>query len=194
MKKSSKVCHNLQNMLHSSLNNQTRSYKMRQNLLRVGDKAVYPGHGVGKITSIEDKDVLGSRLTFYSMQIIESGTKIMIPKNRINNVGVRPVASKKEAEKVMNMINGRGRGLETQTKSVVSKNWQKRHQSYIDKIKTGSIYEIAAVIRDLNQLKKAKELSYGEKKMMSKAKNILYSELSLTMDKKELKLISDSSN
>ena len=179
-------------MLQSFTDNQTRSYKMQQNLLRVGDKAVYPGHGVGKITAIEDKDVLGSRLTFYSMQIIESGTKIMIPKNRINNVGMRPVASKKEAEKVMNMINGRK--LETQTKSVVSKNWQKRHQSYIDKIKTGSIYEIAAVIRDLNHLKKEKELSYGEKKMMSKAKNILYSELSLTMDKKELKLISDSSN
>ncbi|MBC6415834.1 MAG: CarD family transcriptional regulator [Bdellovibrionales bacterium] len=165
---------------------------MQQNLLRVGDKAVYPGYGVGKITSIEDKDILGNRLTFYSMQIMDSGTKIMIPKNQIKSIGVRPIVSKKEAKKVMTMISEEG--VEKKSKAFVSKNWQKRHQSYIDKIKTGSIYEIATVIRDLNHLQKEKELSYGEKKMMSKAKNILYSELSLTMDKKELDLISDFSN
>ena len=162
---------------------------MEQALLRVGDRAVYPGHGVGKITSIEDKDILGSRLTFYSMQITESGTKIMIPKNRMQSIGVRPVASKKEAAKVMGLI--KGKKPELKTKTFVSKNWQKRHQSYIDKIKTGSIYEIAAVIRDLNHLKEEKELSYGEKKMMTKAKNILYSELSLTIDKKELSALSE---
>lgn len=164
---------------------------MRQSLLRVGDKAVYPGHGVGKITSIEDKDILGSRLTFYSMQIMESGTKIMIPKNRIGSIGVRPVASKKEAKEVISLIKGKKAAV--QAKPLVSKNWQKRHQSYIDKIKTGSIYEIAGVIRDLNKLKEEKELSYGEKKMMTKAKNILYSEFSLTMDKKELSALSDES-
>ena len=162
---------------------------MQESLLRVGDKAVYPGYGVGKITSIEDKDILGSRLTFYSMQIMESGTKIMIPKNRIESIGVRPVTSKKEAKEVMSLI--KGKKAESKTKPNVSKNWQKRHQSYIDKIKTGSIYEIATVIRDLNKLKEEKELSYGEKKMMTKAKTILYSEFSLTMDKKELSALSD---
>lgn len=156
--------------------------------LKVGDRAVYPGHGVGKITSIEDKAVLGSTLTFYSMEIVESGTKIMIPKNRLKSVGVRPVASKRQAEKVMDILSD----TKTQEEPViVGKNWQKRHQSYMDKIKTGSIYEIAKVIRDLKQLKaEKKELSYGEKKMMSKAKNILYSELSLTMDKQKLKDLS----
>ena len=157
--------------------------------IRVGDKAVYPGHGIGQITSIEDKDILGSRLTCYSMQIMDSGTKIMIPKNRIQSIGVRPVASKKEAKEVMCLLQDKK--SEEKAKPNVSKNWQKRHQSYIDKIKTGSIYEIATVIRDLNKLKAAKELSYGEKKMMSKAKNMLYSELSLTMDKKELSALSD---
>ena len=163
---------------------------MQQNLLRVGDKAVYPGYGVGKITSIEDKDVLGSRLTFYSMQIMDSGTKIMIPKNRIKTVGVRPVASQKEAKEVVSLIKNKKAKSEN-TKINISKNWQKRHQSYIDKIKTGSIYEIATVIRDLKNLEEEKELSYGEKKMMTKAKNILYSELSITMDKKDLSVLSD---
>ena len=159
-----------------------------QTTLKVGDKAVYPGHGVGQITSIEDKSILGSRLTFYSMKIIESGTKIMIPKSRIKTIGVRPVASKKEALEVMDRICGE---KVKKLKKPNGKNWQKRHQSYMDKIKTGSIHEIADVIRDLNYLKEGKELSYGEKKMMTKAKSILYSEFSLTMDKKDLSALSD---
>ena len=163
---------------------------MQQISLKVGDKAVYPGHGVGQITSIEDKSISGSRLTFYSMKIIESGTKIMIPKSRIKSVGVRPVASKKEALEVMNRICS-SEFKKAPVKKVHAKNWQKRHQSYMDKIKTGSIYEIADVIRDLNCLKEEKELSYGERKMMIKAKSILYSEFSLTMDKKDLMALSD---
>lgn len=157
-------------------------------LLKVGDKAVYPGHGVGKITSIEDKDIMGSRLTFYSMEIVDSGTKIMIPKNRLKSIGVRPIASRQQAREVMNIISDKK--AEEEKAKAAGKNWQKRHQSYMDKIKTGSIYEIAKVIRDLNQIKEGKELSYGEKRMMDKAKNILYSELSLTMDKKDLKVLS----
>ena len=163
-----------------------------QTMLKVGDKAVYPGHGVGKITSIEDKDILGSKLTFYSMEIMESGTKIMIPKNRVKSVGIRPVASKQEAKKVMTIISDKKANEEKGRYS--GKNWQKRHQSYMDKIKTGSIYEIARVIRDLNNIQEGKELSYGEKKMMNKAKNILYSELSLTMDKKDLQVLSNIAN
>jgi len=158
-------------------------------MLKVGDKAVYPGHGVGQITSIEDKDIMGNKLTFYSMEIMDSGAKIMIPKNRLKNIGVRPVASKKQAKEVMDIISENN--LEEEEPKIAGKNWQKRHQSYMDKIKTGSIYEIAKVIRNLNQIKEGKELSYGEKKMMDKAKNILYSELSLTMDKKELQVLSD---
>ena len=163
-----------------------------ETMLKVGDKAVYPGHGVGKITSIEDKDIMGNTLTFYSMEIMESGTKIMIPKNRMESVGIRPIVSKKEAKKVMNIISDT-KITEEKTK-YAGKNWQKRHQSYMDKIKTGSIYEVAKVIRDLNNIKEEKELSYGEKKMMNKAKNILYSELSLTMDKKDLQVLSNPAN
>ena len=159
--------------------------------LKVGDTAVYPGHGVGKITSIEDKSIMGSRLTFYSMEFTESGAKIMIPKNRLKSIGVRPVASKQQAKEVMSIISNAGE--DEAEKRRAGKNWQKRHQSYMDKIKTGSIYEIAKVIRDLNQIKEGKELSYGEKRMMDKAKNILYSELSLTMDKKDLKALSNFS-
>ena len=172
------------NIFHTSLKNKGENMEF---MLKVGDKAVYPGHGVGKITSIEDKDIMGNKLTFYSMEIMESGTKIMIPKNRLKSVGVRPVASKKQAKEVMSILSNSCFEEEQKT---AGKNWQKRHQSYMDKIKTGSIYEIAKVIRNLNQIKEGKELSYGEKRMMDKAKNILYSELSLTIDKNELQVLS----
>ena len=161
---------------------------MNQNRLKVGDKAVYPGHGVGRITSIEDKDIMGSRLTFYSMQIMDSGTKIMIPENRLKSVGVRPVVDKKQAEEALHIIVDDNKGEKRKAQNRGG-NWQKRHQSYMDKIKTGSIYEIARVIRDLNRIQEDKELSYGEKKMMHKAKHILYTELSLIIDKNKLKVL-----
>ena len=150
--------------------------------LKVGDKAVYPGHGVGKVTSVEEKTVMGSNLTFYSLEMIESGDKILVPKNRMSTVGVRPVIGKQEAKKVMNILIGK----EVKSKKAAEKNWQKRHQSYIDKIKTGSIYEIAEVINDLSSISKEKELSYGEKKIMDRARGMVMSELSLTVDKKDL--------
>ena len=76
--------------------------------LKVGDKAVYPGHGVGKITSIENKDILGNSLTFYSIKILKSGTIIMIPKNRMNTIGVRPIIPKEEATKVLDILSEAG--------------------------------------------------------------------------------------
>lgn len=149
--------------------------------LKVGDKAVYPGHGVGQVTSIENKDVLGNSLVFYSLKIQKSGTVIMIPKNRISSIGVRPIIKKNEVNKVLDILSENSTSKKSEEKT-----WQKRHQAYLDKIKTGSIYEIARVIRDLNHIKKDKDLSYGEKRMMDKAKNMIHSELSLSMDEKDL--------
>ena len=159
--------------------------------LKVGDKAVYPGYGVGQVVSIEEQSIMGNHLTCYSIQIMgDSGAKIMIPKNRLKTIGVRPLVSKREAEKAISILSEK----KPKKKAMAEKNWQKRHQSYVDKIKTGSIYEISEVIRDLNSIKEEKELSYGEKRMMDKAKNILHSELSLIMDRKKLKMVSSLSN
>ncbi len=155
--------------------------------LKVGDKAVYPGYGVGQVVSIGEQSIMGNQLTFYSIKIMgDSGAKIMIPKNRLKAIGVRPLVSKSEAEKALSILS------EKQPKKPArpEKNWQKRHQSYMDKIKTGSIYEISEVIRDLSSISEEKELSYGEKRMMDKAKSILNSELSLIMDSRRLRQIS----
>ena len=148
--------------------------------LKIGDKAVYPGQGVGQIISIENKDILGSKMLFYSIKILKSGTKVMVPENRLKSIGVRPLISKQDAEKVLHILS-----QNSEIKKDKQKNWQKRHQAYMDKIKTGSIYEIAEVVRDLGNIQKDKELSYGEKRMMDKAQKMVFSELALTMDKKE---------
>ena len=155
-------------------------------VLKIGDKAVYPGHGVGKVTAIEKKAVLGLSLTCYSIEILKTKTTIMIPESQLNSIGIRPVISKKEAEKVLDILKDEDSGIHKSEE----KNWQKRHQAYMDKIKTGSIYEIAKVVRDLSKIQEEKELSYGEKRMMGKAQTMVYAELAQTIDPNELKKIS----
>ena len=139
---------------------------------KVGDHAVYPGHGVGKINSIESKEILGTIHMFYSVLILETGMKIMIPAANIKSVGLRPLISKEEAQKVVEILKDKNVKIDTQT-------WNRRYRDYMEKIKTGSVFEIAEVLRDLYVLKVDKELSFGEKKMLDTAKNLLLKELNL---------------
>jgi CarD family transcriptional regulator len=146
---------------------------------KVGDHAVYPGHGVGKINSIESKEILGTIHMFYSVMILETGMKIMIPAANIKSVGLRALISKEEAEKVVEILKDKNVKIDTQT-------WNRRYRDYMEKIKTGSVFEIAEVLRDLYVLKVDKELSFGEKKMLDTAKNLLLKELNLAPEVKDL--------
>lgn len=146
---------------------------------KVGDNAVYPGHGVGKVTSIDTKEILGQKKTFYSVQILETGMKIMVPLDNAKAVGLRPIISKDEASKVIEILKQTNVKVDNQT-------WNRRYRDYMEKIKTGSVYEIAAVLRDLFVLKVDKELSFGERKMLDTARGLLMKELSLATTKEEL--------
>ena len=146
---------------------------------KVGDNAVYPGHGVGEVTAIEIKEIMGSEHSFYSIKIIESGMKIMVPTNNAESVGLRPIISKKEAAKVLDILTETDVKIDNQT-------WNRRYREYMEKIKTGSVYEIAEVLRDLFVLKVDKELSFGERKMLDTARTLLLKELSLATSKAEL--------
>lgn len=146
---------------------------------KVGDNAVYPGHGVGEVTAIETKEIMGSEHSFYSIRIIESGMKIMVPTNNAESVGLRPIISKKEAAKVLDILTETNVKIDNQT-------WNRRYREYMEKIKTGSVYEIAEVLRDLFVLKVDKELSFGERKMLDTARTLLLKELSLATSKAEL--------
>ena len=146
---------------------------------KVGDNAVYPGHGVGRVIAIETKEILGNKQEFYTIQIIETGMKIMIPKSNVASVGLRPIISKEEAAVVISILK------ETQIK-VDNQTWNRRYREYMEKIKTGSVYEIAEVLRDLFILKVDKELSFGERKMLDTARNLLMKELTLAYSQGEL--------
>ena len=140
---------------------------------KVGDLAVYPAHGVGRIESIETRVVNGEEHDFYIMKIIENGMVIMIPTWNVASVGLRDVIAKKEIAKVMDVITSK-REL-----AVDNQTWNRRYREYMDKIKTGSLYEVAEVFRDLSLLKLTKDLSFGERKLYDTAYNLLIKELSM---------------
>lgn len=146
---------------------------------KVGDHAVYPGHGVGRVAAIEIKEILGTKLTFYSLMIIETGMKIMIPGDKVASVGLRPIISKDEANKVLEILKEKEAKIDNQT-------WNRRYREYMEKIKTGSVFEIAEVLRDLFLLKVDKELSFGERKMLDTARTLLLKELTLATSHDEL--------
>lgn len=148
-------------------------------VFKVGDNAVYPGHGVGRVTAIETKEILGHKQTFYSIQIFETGMKIMVPKDNVSSVGLRPIISKVEAGKVLEILKEKEVKIDNQT-------WNRRYREYMEKIRTGSVFEIAEVLRDLFLLKVDKELSFGERKMLDTARSLLLKELTLATSESEL--------
>jgi len=147
-------------------------------MFKKGELAVYPAHGVGVIESIERREFNGEKQIFYIMRIIDTDMVIMIPIHNAQSVGIRSIINKKEIPRVLDILKDRSIEIATQT-------WNKRYREYMDKIKTGSVFEVAAVLRDLYILKDEKPLSFGEKKMMDTAMNLLVKELSIARNVKE---------
>ncbi len=143
--------------------------------------AVYPAHGVGVIKSIETQQVAGIDQKFYVLEILGNSMRIMIPTSSSENVGLRSIVNKKEALEVLNILRDRAVEIDSQT-------WNRRYREYMEKIKTGSIFEVAAVLRDLFLLSVDKDLSYGERKMLDTAKGLLVKELSIAQDVEEDKI------
>ena len=139
-------------------------------MFNVGDKIVYPMHGAGTIDSIEEKDILGEKQAYYIIKM-PGEVKVMIPTSKADQVGVRNVINKEEASKVMTILG--------ENETEMSQNWNKRYRDNMEKMKSGDIYEVADVVRNLSFKQKEKGLSTGEKKMLSNAKQILVSELVL---------------
>ena len=139
---------------------------------RVGDLAVYPAHGVAQIVGIETREISGNKQTFYILKILENGMKIMIPTRNAGAVGLRELIRADEVDEVFEILKSREVAVEGQT-------WNRRYREYMEKIKTGSVFEIAEVLRDLCVLRTTKELSFGERKMLDTARGLLIKELAL---------------
>jgi 23S rRNA pseudouridine1911/1915/1917 synthase len=147
-------------------------------MFQIGDLAVYPAHGVGKIESVESKEISGAKQDFYIMRILETNMIIMIPVQNVDAVGLREIINSKEVPKVYKILKKRDIPPDNQT-------WNRRYRDYMEKIKTGSVYEVSKVLRDLFLLKVAKDLSFGERKMLDTAQNLLVKELAIAMKTEE---------
>ena len=141
-------------------------------MFKVGDLAVYPAHGVGVIEKIETQKISGCCQDFYVMRILDNDMIIMIPTNNVDNVGLREIIPQTDVPKLYSILRKRDVQVDNQT-------WNRRYREYMDKIKTGSVFEVAEVYRDLLMLKLEKDLSFGERKMLDTARNLLVKEISL---------------
>jgi len=149
-------------------------------LFTIGDKIVYPMHGAGVIESIEEKEILGEKRRYYVLRMPIGDMKVMIPISNVNDIGLRRVIDQEGVSKVLKILREKDTPMST--------NWNRRYRSNLDKIKSGNIYELAEVVRNLSVRDKQKGLSTGEKKMLDNARQILISELVLAQDSKEEKI------
>ncbi|MBW2058643.1 MAG: CarD family transcriptional regulator [Deltaproteobacteria bacterium] len=153
-------------------------------MFEIGDKAVYPGHGVGIIERIETREVSGGNKSFYVLKILDNGMTIRIPTDHAEMVGLREIIPEVQVPRVFQI-------LKEKDVSVYNQTWNRRYREYMEKINTGSIFEIAEVLRDLYMLKSEKELSFGERKILDTAKNLLVTEIAIAMRAQEKEIVQE---
>ncbi|MBE0450037.1 MAG: CarD family transcriptional regulator [Clostridia bacterium] len=146
-------------------------------MFKIGDRVVYPMHGAGIIEAIEEKELLGDSKLFYILKLPIKNMKVMLPIDSAENLGVRKVVDNDVLTEVMEVLS--------QEKGVMPDNWNRRYRSNLEKVKTGDIFEVAQVVRNLEILDREKGLSTGERKMLSNSKQILISEMILAKNLNE---------
>jgi len=146
-------------------------------MFQVGDKVVYPMHGAGVIESIEEKEILGEKQQYYILKLPVGGMKVMIPLKSVDQIGIRQVISTDEVQRVVQALSGK--------ETAMPGNWNKRYRNNMDKMKSGNVFEVADVVKNLTLRDKDKGLSTVERKMLNSARQILISELVLSNDADE---------
>ncbi|NLM38768.1 MAG: CarD family transcriptional regulator [Firmicutes bacterium] len=138
-------------------------------MYKVGDNVVYPMHGAGVIEAIEEREVLGERQKYYIMALPVGDMKVMIPMDSAEEVGLRQVIDDEGVKRVYEILGGE--------ETAMSTNWNRRYRANMEKIKSGDVFEVAEVVRNLTLRERDKGLSTGERKMLESARQILISEL-----------------
>lgn len=144
----------------------------------VGERIVHPAHGVGVVQDIQARVVSGIEQKFYQIVILDSSMKIMVPVSQASAVGLRRIVDHDVVSQVYDILRDRNIVVNSQT-------WNRRHREYNQKIKTGSLFEIAKVVRDLSVLRASKELSYGERTMLEMARGRLVQEIAISLAQPE---------
>jgi CarD family transcriptional regulator len=138
----------------------------------IGDKAVYPSQGVAEVMGIERKEVYGKVQQFYVLRGLDTGLRILVPVDKADQVGLRKLAGDEEIAEVMAILRDKEVHVDRQT-------WNRRYRGFMEKIKSGSLFEVAEVFRDLYRLKGLKPLSFGERRMLDTARGLIVQELSI---------------
>ncbi len=146
-------------------------------MYKIGDKVVYPMHGAGIIESIEEREILGEKRQYYILKLPVGDMKVMIPISNCMEIGLREVIDRKGVQKVIGILKDNSTNMST--------NWNRRYRANLEKIKSGDIYEVAEVVRNLINRDREKGLSSGERKMLENARQILISELVLATELEE---------
>ena len=142
----------------------------------VGDKVIYPNHGLGVVVRIEEKTILGTTCGFYSLRMASSDTTVLVPIDNVEDVGLRNAIGDHEVKKLFTLL-GNGKIDNHQ-------NWKGRFKDNSDKMRTGSLYDVVDVLKSLNHLSQSKNLSFREKRMHDRAKFLVVSEMSEVMSEK----------
>lgn len=154
---------------------------------RIGDRAFYPAQGVTEVIGIESREVSGNQETFYMLRLLNSDRRIMVPLSKAPQVGLRSVIKREDVPKVFNCLRSRPARL-------CKDNWNKRYRGYIEKLKSGSVYDVAEVLRDLYLLRYEKQLSFGERRLMDHAKELLVQEISVATNENETEIAREIDN
>ncbi len=145
---------------------------------KVGDKAVYPAQGVGEVVKIVELDIAGKRQQFYEIRLIDKNQTVKVPVHNAGVVGLRHLISEDEIREIFDILRERTVAFDNQT-------WNRRYRGFMDKIKTGSIYDVAEVLRDLYRLKTDKQLSFGERRMLDTARGLIVKEIAIARKQTE---------
>jgi CarD family transcriptional regulator len=148
---------------------------------QVGDKAVYPAQGVAEVVGIDQKEISGKIQRFYVLRVLDSDMRILVPVDKAEQVGLREVVQEEQIREVYDILKEKELHIDKQT-------WNRRYRGFMEKIKTGSLFEVAEVFRDLYRLKTTKTLSFGERRMLDTAKNLIVKELSVAKNTTEMKV------
>lgn len=140
---------------------------------KIGDKVIYPNHGLGVVEKVEEKTILGTTCGFFHLRILSNETTVLVPVANVDNVGLRRAITDEEVERLFQLL-GDGKIDNHQ-------NWKGRFKDNSDKMRTGSIYDMADVLKSLTFLAKSKSLSFREKRMLDRAKFLIISEVSEVM-------------
>ncbi|MDO9591782.1 MAG: CarD family transcriptional regulator [Erysipelotrichaceae bacterium] len=146
-------------------------------MFQIGDKVVYPMHGAGIIESVEEKEILGETRKYFVLRLPLKNMKVMLPVDNVQSIGLRDIIQDSVLEEVFNVL--KEEGIELQ------QNWNRRYRNNMEKVKSGDIFEVAMVVRDLMHMDREKGLSTGERKMLNNTKQILVSELVLVTEQNE---------